>query len=149
MKLNNLGLIALVSLLALIPVGCSNNKQTESTAKSVVTNDPNALNEKESIVYEKLKVVFFNDKFDPTGYKVFEIADYDSDAETFVAKIQIKNNFGNTATRYLVLDFNANSEYAQSQHTYYDYKTSVANDIDVGKINRALQDEWRRLGLIN
>ncbi|MBR1482938.1 MAG: hypothetical protein IJ598_08250 [Ruminococcus sp.] len=148
MKLKKIGLIAIVLLAALIPVSC-NSQQADTTQETVVTINPNALNEKESIVCKKLKIVCLNDKFDPTGYKVFEIADYDSAAETFVVKIQIKNNFGNTAIRYWVCDFNANSEYIKSQHTYYDYKTGVANDIDVGKINRALQDEWRRLGLIN
>lgn len=149
MKLKRIGLITMVLLLAIIPIGCANNKQADSVKESVVTDNPNALNEKESIVYEKLKVVCFNDKFDPTGYKVFEIADYDSTTGTFVAKVQIKNNFGNTATRYWVCDFNSNSEYIQSQHTSYDYKVGVTNEIDVGKVNRALQDEWKRLGLTN
>ena len=72
MKLKRIGLITMVFLLALISLGCANNKQAYTTQERVATSNPNALNEKESIVYEKIKNVCLNDKFDPTGYKVFD-----------------------------------------------------------------------------
>ncbi len=153
MKLKRIGTCILIGVLAtsmLAFSGCSSTQNSnESSAVEETTEDPNALNEKEKIVSEKLITVFLEGKFDPTGYKVFEIADYDSSNERFVAKIQVTNTVGNTQIKYVVCDFDANNKYVEDDPIYYSYKIGKADDIDVGKVNKAIKERWESLGLID